>query len=60
MTDTTQLSDRLAQVRQHLAEACGDRYPLPRLIAVTKTHPVEDFLSLADMGVTDIGENHVQ
>lgn len=31
-----------------------------RLVAVTKTHPVETVQALIDMGITDIGENRVQ
>ena len=50
----------MAQVRQELAEAAAGRYPVPRLIAVTKTHSAEEILPLSEMGVTEIGENRVQ
>ena len=60
MMDTDLLRTRLETVRATLAEASEGRYPVPRLIAVTKTHPVEDILPLLALGVTDIGENRVQ
>ena len=53
------LRQHLEQVRAAIREAAGDR-PLPRLVAVTKTHPLADILPLAEMGVTDVGENRVQ
>ena len=53
------LRANLALVRQQLARAVTD-YPLPRLIAVTKTHPVDRILPLRALGVTEIGENRVQ
>lgn len=58
--DTALLQSRLTQVRAELAAASDGRYPVPKLIAVTKTHPAQDILPLAEMGVTDIGENRVQ
>lgn len=54
------LRQRVAQIRQQLMTASEGRYPPPKLIAVTKTHPAEAFLPLAEMGVDDIGENRVQ
>lgn len=54
------LSERVKQVRRELAEASEGRYPAPKLIAVTKTHPVEMILPLQTLGVQDIGENRVQ
>ena len=54
------LSGRVAQIRRELAAASEGRYPPPRLIAVTKTHPAERILPLLDAGVTEIGENRVQ
>ena len=33
---------------------------MPKLIAVTKTHPVADILPLQPLGITDVGENRVQ
>jgi len=55
-----ELEGRIARIRQELAEASEGRYPAPRLIAVTKTHSAEDILPLAELGVTEIGENRVQ
>jgi len=55
-----ELEGRIARIRQELAEASEGRYPAPRLIAVTKTHSAEEILPLAELGVTEIGENRVQ
>ena len=55
-----ELAHRVAGIRQELAEASDGRYPVPRLIAVTKTHSAEEILPLLDAGVTEIGENRAQ
>ena len=55
-----ELTGRVEEVRRVLAAASEGRYPPPRLIAVTKTHPAERILPLLEAGVTDIGENRVQ
>ena len=55
-----ELENRVARIRQELEEASAGRYPVPKLIAVTKTHSAEEILPLAEMGITDIGENRVQ
>ena len=55
-----ELESRVERVRQELEEASAGRYPIPKLIAVTKTHSAEEILPLAEMGITDIGENRVQ
>ena len=54
------LRERIGKIRQELAEASEGRYPAPRLIAVTKTHPAEAILPLREAGITEIGENRVQ
>ena len=54
------LSLRVEAVRRELAAASEGRYPPPKLIAVTKTHPVERIMPLLSAGVTEIGENRVQ
>ncbi|MBR5344637.1 MAG: YggS family pyridoxal phosphate-dependent enzyme [Clostridia bacterium] len=54
------LAANLERVRLELAEATEGRWPVPRLVAVTKTHPLEDILPLRELGVTDVGENRVQ
>jgi pyridoxal phosphate enzyme (YggS family) len=51
---------RLAAVRRGLQEASEGRWPVPKLVVVTKTHTPEEILPLAELGVTDIGENRVQ
>ena len=58
--DPVLLKERLDSVRAELASASEGLYAPPRLIAVTKTHPAETFLPLAEMGQTEIGENRVQ
>ena len=55
-----EMESRVARIGQELEEAAAGRYPVPKLIAVTKTHSAEEILPLADMGITDIGENRVQ
>ena len=54
------LQANLTLIQQRLAAASDGKYPVPKLIAVTKTHPAEDILLLQNLGVTDIGENKVQ
>ena len=58
--DNALLKARLDTVRAELAAASEGRYPVPKLIAVTKTHPAEIILPLHEMGQIDIGENRVQ
>jgi pyridoxal phosphate enzyme (YggS family) len=53
----------LASVRGRLAEACAAAGRDPHsvtLVAVTKTYPVTDVLTLARLGVHDIGESRDQ
>ena len=54
------IRENVDRIRRELAEASGGRYPVPRLMAVTKTRPPEEILLLKDMGITEIGENRVQ
>ena len=54
------LRERIERVREELREASEGRYPVPKLIPVTKTHPAEEILLLRGCGVTEIGENRVQ
>lgn len=58
--DIALLRTRLEKIQMDLAQAAQGRYPAPRLIAVTKTHPVEEILPLQELGITEIGENRVQ
>ena len=55
-----ELESRISRIRRELAEASEGRYPVPKLIAVTKTHNAAEILPLAEAGVTEIGENRVQ
>ena len=52
--------ENVERIRRELADAAEDRYPVPRLMAVTKTRPPEEILLLKDAGITEIGENRVQ
>ena len=58
--DREAIRENVDRIRRELAEASGGRYPVPRLMAVTKTRPPEEILLLKDMGITEIGENRVQ
>ena len=60
MTTEERLAERIGMIRRELEEASEGRYPAPKLIAVTKTHPPEMILPLKAAGITDIGENRVQ
>ena len=54
------LARRISAVKEQLASASEGRYPPPRIIAVTKTHPVDWILPLEGLGIREIGENRVQ
>ncbi|RKN18817.1 YggS family pyridoxal phosphate-dependent enzyme [Micromonospora musae] len=58
-----ELAAALAGVRSRIADACAaagrDRAEVT-MIAVTKTYPAVDVLALAELGVTDVGENRDQ
>lgn len=54
------LAARLAAIRERMAAASEGRYPLPKVLAVTKTHPAEEILPLRQAGILEIGENRVQ
>jgi pyridoxal phosphate enzyme (YggS family) len=54
---------RLAEIRDRIANAAGRAGRRPedvRLIAVSKTHPLEAVRAAADAGQVDFGENKVQ
>jgi PLP dependent protein len=58
-----QIRENLAVVREDIATACrkADRDPAGvTLIAVTKTYPASDVRLLAELGVTEVGENRDQ
>ncbi len=62
MTDST-LKGRLAQVEEGIAEAChsaGRARSDVRLIAVTKTHPLEAVQAAYALGLRDFGESYAQ
>lgn len=62
MSILSEICTNLQEVREEIEEA--RRHSLTgeevKLIAVTKTHPVEKIQEAIDCGVTDIGENKVQ
>ena len=58
--DASLLRTRYETALSALETASEGRYPVPRIIAVTKTHPAEDILPLVDLGAVEIGENRVQ
>jgi pyridoxal phosphate enzyme (YggS family) len=57
-----ELAANLARVRRRISEAAhaAGRDDEPRLIVVTKFHPASDLRLLAELGVTDVGENRDQ
>ena len=54
------LAERIAAIRETLERESAPWGRAPRLIAVTKYSTVEEILPLANLQVTDIGENRVQ
>lgn len=60
MTRRAELAARLDAVEQEIVEACAaagrPRHEIT-LVAVTKTYPASDVALLAELGVTDVGEN---
>ena len=54
------MTQRLAEIRTRMEQAAQGRYPVPRILAVTKTHPPEEILPLRQTGLDAIGENRVQ
>lgn len=62
-TPTRELASRLRRLRDRMAEAAGraDRSVDDiRLVAVTKTHPVDVIRRCLALGIRDVGENKVQ
>ena len=57
-----EIADALAAVHSRIVDAARDagREAEPALVVVTKTHPAEDVVRLAALGVTDVGENRDQ
>ena len=58
-----EIPQRLARVRERIADAAGRAGRSPgdvRLIAVSKTHPIDAVRAAADAGQLDFGENKVQ
>ena len=58
-----EVPERLARIRERIADAAGRagrKTDAVRLIAVSKTHPIEAVRAAADAGQRDFGENKVQ
>ena len=58
-----QLAASLGEVRERIAHACADAgrpAGAVTLVAVTKTYPASDVVLLAELGVTEVGENRDQ
>ena len=57
-----ELAHALEGVRERIRRAAAEagRADEPRLVVVTKTHPAEDVVRLAALGVADVGENRDQ
>ncbi|MGH3348069.1 MAG: YggS family pyridoxal phosphate-dependent enzyme [Nocardioides sp.] len=63
MSRTDDVAAGLARVRARIETACGDAGRDPgevTLVVVTKFFPASDLRLLADLGVTDVGENRHQ
>lgn len=63
MNRRDQLTGNLATVRERIASACAQAHRAPddvRLVVVTKFFPASDVRILADLGVSDVGENRHQ
>ncbi|MDF1603078.1 YggS family pyridoxal phosphate-dependent enzyme [Nocardioides sp. YIM 152315] len=63
MSRRAEIAANLAAVRERIAAACADAGRSPddvRLVVVTKYFPAADVRLLADLGVTDVGENRHQ
>ena len=63
MSRADEIRDGLTAVRQRIERACGDTGRDPdevTLVVVTKFFPGTDVRILADLGVTDVGENRHQ
>ncbi len=57
------VKERLEQVKERIAAACqkANRHPSEvKIVAVTKTHPVDVVREVIEAGINDIGENRVQ
>ncbi|MEV4714245.1 YggS family pyridoxal phosphate-dependent enzyme [Micromonospora sp. NPDC049374] len=58
-----EIAAALARVRSRIADACaaaGRNRAEVTMIAVTKTYPASDVVTLVGLGVTDVGENRDQ
>ncbi|HZX02895.1 YggS family pyridoxal phosphate-dependent enzyme [Kribbella sp.] len=63
MSRADELRANLERVRERIEKACqaaGRSRDEVTLVAITKTFPVSDVRALADLGVTDVGENREQ
>ena len=62
MVESAEIAQRMQRARREIAEACNDSARSPegiRIMAVTKTHPVDVVRAAIEAGVRLIGENRV-
>lgn len=55
----SRIFENLESVQTRIAKACSES-STPRLIAVSKTRPIEDIRAAAEAGQRDFGENYLQ
>ena len=63
MTDKSYIADNIKDIKTEMAAACiraGRDPEEAKLIAVSKTKPVEDIKAAYEAGIRDFGENHVK
>lgn len=59
----SELADNVVHVRRRITAACGSAgrsVDEVALVAITKTFPASDVVLLAELGITDVGENRDQ
>ena len=54
------LAENFGIIREAIKNAAGSTRPLPRLVAVSKTKPLEDILLAYEHGQRVFGENYIQ
>lgn len=53
-------NEKVAAIRLRLAKAADGRYPVPEILAVSKTRTAQEIAPLQGAGITLLGENHAQ
>ena len=60
MEDRLEILSNVKAIQDALPAFCRDPQHPPRILAVTKTQPVERILPLREAGILAVGENHAQ